>query len=89
MEDTDISRRIRLVFVRSLDLNMDPNDPDFPTDLGSVAGLDSLALVTFVADLEEEFQFQIEPEKLSIEFLSDLKALSEYFTENTGKDLRK
>jgi acyl carrier protein len=86
MEASNINRRIRIVFVRSLDLNMDPDDPDFPMDLGSVAGLDSLALVTFVADLEGEFQFQIEPDKLNIEFLCDLKALSEYFTEHIEKD---
>jgi acyl carrier protein len=84
----DITRRICIVFVRALELNMDPDDPSFPEDLGSVAGLDSLALIDFVAGLEEEFHFQIEPDRFNIKFLSDLQALSDYIAECISKDIK-
>jgi acyl carrier protein len=86
MEQNDIARRICLVFVKSLDLNLDPDDPSFPNDLSSVAGLDSLSLLEFIAGLEAEFQFKMEPEKFTLEFLSDLNALSDYIAEQTGQD---
>ena len=85
LEYSDIARRICLVFVRSLDLNLDPDDPAFPSDLSSVAGMDSLALLQFLAGLEEEFCLQIEPDNLNMEFFSDLHALSEYI----GKRIQK
>jgi acyl carrier protein len=78
---SDISRRICIVFVSALELNMDPDDPSFPDDLGSVAGLDSLAVLEFVTGLEEEFQFRIEPERFKMEFLSNLKELTDYIAE--------
>jgi len=82
VENADVARRICRVFVRSLELNLDPDDPSFPVDLGSVAGLDSLAMIEFVAGLEEEFHFEIEPDRFNIEFLGDLQALSEYVAEH-------
>jgi acyl carrier protein len=81
VENADVARRIRRVFVRSLELNLDPDDPSFPVDLSSVAGLDSLAMIEFVAGLEEEFHFEIEPDRFNIEFLGNLQALSEYVAE--------
>jgi acyl carrier protein len=71
LEKSDITRRIRLVFVKSLDLNLDPDDPSFPSDLSSVAGMDSLALLQFLAGLEEEFCLQIEPDNLNMEFFRE------------------
>jgi acyl carrier protein len=85
-DQIEIARRICLVFVRSLDLNLDPDNPLFPKDLSSVAGLDSLSILEFIAELEVEFEFKIEAEKFTLEFLSDLNALSEYISERTGKD---
>ena len=50
--------------------------------------MDSLALLEFVAGLEDEFQFRIEPDRFNIEFLRDLQALSEYVAERTRKGLQ-
>ena len=80
-DQAEIARRIRRVFVRTLSLNLDPDAPVLAQDLASVAGLDSLALLEFVAGLEKEFHLQIEPDRLGIEFLGDLRALTEYFAE--------
>lgn len=78
-ENAEIADRIRRVFIRSLELNLEPEEMSTPGDLSSVAGLDSLAMLEFVVGLEEEFSLQIEPDRLSIEFLSDLDVLVEYF----------
>jgi acyl carrier protein len=88
VEHADVARRIRRVFVRSLALNLDPDDPSFPSDLGSVAGLDSLTLLEFVAGLEDEFRVEIEPDRLSLAFLGDMRALTEYFAERMRTDSR-
>ena len=80
-ENAEIADRIRRVFIRSLDLNLDPEEMSTPGDLSSVAGLDSLAILEFVVCLEEEFSVPIEPDRLNIEFLSDLDLLVEYFAE--------
>jgi acyl carrier protein len=82
IEQADIARRIRRVFVQALSLNLNPDDPSMSgPDPGSVAGLDSLAMLGFVAGLEEEFHVQIEPDRLTIEFLGDLEAMTTYFAE--------
>ena len=80
-ENAEIAGRVRRVFIRSLELNLDPEEMSAPGDLSSVAGLDSLAILEFVVGLEEEFSVPIEPDRLNIEFISDLEALAEYFAE--------
>lgn len=85
-EQAEIARRIRRVFVGTLSLNLDPDDPVLAQDLTSAAGLDSLALLEFVAGLEKEFHVAIEPDQLSIEFLGDLRAMTEYFAERLRAD---
>jgi acyl carrier protein len=87
-KNPDIARRICLVFVSSLDLNLYPDDPSFPADLSSVAGMDSLAVLEFVAGLEDEFKLQIDPDMFSIEFFSDLHALSGYIAERIQQGQR-
>ena len=79
--NAEIADRVRRVFIRSLELNLDPEEMSTPGDLSSVAGLDLLAILEFVVGLEEEFSIPIEPDRLNIEFLSDLEALAEYFAE--------
>ena len=79
--NAEIADRVRRVFIRSLELNLDPEEMSTPGDLSSVAGLDLLAILEFVVGLEEEFSIPIEPDRLNIEFLSDLEALTEYFAE--------
>jgi acyl carrier protein len=80
-EHAEIASRIRRVFVQSLDLNLSPDEIVRISDLNTVAGLDSLALLGFVAGLEKEFEHQIEPERLNLTFLRDLQALTDYFAQ--------
>lgn len=83
-EAEDIARRIRQVFVRALSLNVAPDEASVPADLTSVAGLDSLAMLEFVAGLEQEFGCRIDPDRLTFGFLGDLKALVDYFAGSAG-----
>jgi acyl carrier protein len=76
----DVARRIRGVFVKSLSLNLNPDEDSVPSNLTSVAALDSLAMLELVAGLESEFGREIDPERLTIAFLGDLDALTEYFS---------
>jgi len=78
-EIAEAAQRIRRVFVLSLSLDLNPDEASIPADLASVAALDSLAILQFVAGLEQEFGREIDPDRLNIEFLSDLNALAEYF----------
>jgi len=79
--NASIVNRICAVFVRSLAVNVDTQNLPVVQDLSSVTGLDSLAMLRFVAGLEEEFGVEIEPERLNIQFLSNLQALTEYFAQ--------
>jgi acyl carrier protein len=81
-----LADRIRGVFVRSLSLDLDSSRLPVSPDLGSLAGLDSLAMLEFVAGLEQEFSFEIEPERLTRDFLGDLDALVDYFAAHLGGD---
>jgi acyl carrier protein len=85
-EHAEIANRIRRVFVQSLVLNLSPDETARISDLSSVAGLDSLALLGFVAGLEKEFSHQIDPEHLNLAFLSDLQALTDYFAQRIPQD---
>jgi acyl carrier protein len=81
LEYDEVANRIRRVFVQSLGLNLSPDETARISDLASVSGLDSLALLGFVIGLEKEFSQQIEPERLNLVFLRDLKALTDYFAQ--------
>jgi acyl carrier protein len=81
----EIAHRIRRVFNQSLVLNLSPDETARISDLGSVAGLDSLALLAFVSGLEKEFACQIDPEHLTLAFLRDLEALTDYFAKHLSQ----
>jgi acyl carrier protein len=84
-EHAEIANRIRSVFVQSLVLNLSPDETARISDLSSVAGLDSLSLLAFVAGLEKEFSHQIDPEHLKLAFLGDLQALTDYFAQRVRR----
>lgn len=82
IDENDINSRIRRVFKEALSLNLGTiEESKQGSDLSLIAGLDSLAILEFVAGLEEEFNMEIEIERLNTEFLGDLKTLTAYFTE--------
>ena len=76
-DDDEVARHIRRVFVATLGLNLDP--AFVGDDLRAVAGMDSLATLEFVAGLESELGVAIEPHRLSMELLGDVRALTSYF----------
>ncbi|HUA86383.1 MAG TPA: acyl carrier protein [Bryobacteraceae bacterium] len=77
--------RIRRVFAESLELNLSEKDLDYAGRLDEVTGLDSAATIVFVAALEKEFGITIEPQKLQLEFITDLHQLASYLERRTGK----
>jgi len=81
-----LAERIGGVFVRSLSLDIDPRELPASSNLGELAGLDSLARLELVAGLEQEFGFEIEPEHLNQAFLGDLDAMVDYFAARLGGD---
>jgi acyl carrier protein len=81
-DDPELARRIRRVFVAALGLELDP--AAVGDDLRAVAGMDSLATLEFVAGLESELGVTIEPDRLSLDLLGDVRALTAYF----GRRLR-
>jgi acyl carrier protein len=70
--------RIRRVFVESLHLNLRPEDLSYEDKLDEAVGMDSVAVLEFVAALEKEFAITFEPEMLTIDVIRDLKQLAAY-----------
>lgn len=77
--------RIRRVFIESLRLNVREEDLPYEHKLDEAVGLDSIAVLEFVAALEKEFGIEIEPEFLEIDFLRDLPRLANYIEDLTGQ----
>lgn len=74
----EILRRIRKIFVESLELNLREDELGDVKRLSEIAGLDSMAALAFVTAVEKEFQIVIEPELLELDFLEDLPRLAAY-----------
>ena len=77
--------RIRRVFIESLHLNLEAEDLADGDKLKEAAGLDSVAVLEFVAALEKEFEITLEPEMLTIEVVGDLKQLAAYIDERSAQ----
>lgn len=73
--------RIRRVFIESLRLNLREEDLSYEQKLDETTGLDSVAVLEFVAALEQEFGVAFEPEMLTLDIVRDLKALAAYIDE--------
>ena len=74
----DTLRRVRMIFVESLQLNLREDELGDVTQLSEIAGVDSMAALIFVAAIEGEFQIVIEPERLELDFIQDLPRLAAY-----------
>lgn len=77
--------RIRRVFIESLHLNLQAGDLAGGDKLNEAAGLDSVAVLEFVAALEKEFEITLEPEMLTIEVVGDLKLLAAYIDDRSAR----
>jgi acyl carrier protein len=76
--------RVRRVFIESLHLNLRPEDFRYEDKLDEAVGLDSVAVLDFVAALEKEFGIAFEPEMLTIDVVRDLKELAAYVDERVA-----
>jgi acyl carrier protein len=80
----DTRDRIRRVFIESLHLNLREEDFGYQAKLDESVGLDSVAVLDFVAALEKEFDITFEPEMLTMELVRDLNELTSYVEERTA-----
>lgn len=70
--------RIRRIFIESLRLNLREEELSYEDKLDEITGLDSMAVLEFLAAIEQEFGVTIEPEMMTIELARDQKALAVY-----------
>lgn len=70
--------RLRRVFIESLHLNLREDELPYGQKLDEVAGLDSIAILEFVAAAEKEFGITIEPESMELSMVRDLRRFSGY-----------
>jgi acyl carrier protein len=77
--------RIRRVFIESLHVNLREEDFSYETKLDEAAGMDSVAVLEFVAAIEKEFGITFEPEMLTIKVVRDLKELAAYVDQRTAR----
>ena len=73
--------RIRRVLIGSLHLNLREEDLAYETKLDETVGLDSVAVLEFVAAMEKEFEITFDPEMLTIDLVRDLNRLASYIDE--------
>ena len=81
--------RIRRVFIHSLHLNVSEQEFSYEDQLDEAVGLDSVAVLDFIAALEKEFGIEFEPEMLTIEVVRDLAQLSGYVDEQIDRRRRR
>jgi acyl carrier protein len=81
----DTIRRIRRVFVESLQLNLSEQELEYGSNLDELAGMDSVAVIEFVAALEKEFGITLEVEMLQLEFIRDLDELAPYIDQRVAR----
>jgi acyl carrier protein len=84
IDEGGIASRIRKVLIDALSLNLEEEDLRYSKKLDELVGLDSLAVLEFVAALEKEFGITIEPEQLELEVLRDLERLAAYIAARMG-----
>lgn len=77
--------RIRRVFIESLHLNLREEDFSYEAKLDEAVGLDSVAVLEFVAALEKEFGIAFEPEMLTIQLVRDPKELAAYVDQRAAR----
>jgi acyl carrier protein len=80
--------RILRVFIDSLHLNLRMEDFRYEDKLDDIVGLDSVAVIEFVAALEKEFAITFEPEMLRLGLVRDLHALSAYIDQRVARGLQ-
>ena len=80
-----IEHRVKQVIIRTLDLEIDAED----TLSGDDLRFNSMAAVALIVALEEEFEFEVPDEDLSIELLDSMQTISDYIRSALKGDLAK
>jgi acyl carrier protein len=87
-ESTETMDRIRRVFIDALHLNLREEELRYQDKLDETVGLDSVAVIEFVAALENEFGITFQPEMLTIDVVRDLRLLAAYVDEQVARQRR-
>jgi acyl carrier protein len=84
MTEQEITARIQRVFAETFDVSA----PAPKTDLIEAALLDSLALVTFVLEIELRFATEIPLESLDIDDFRTIESIAQLFARATSANRR-
>ncbi|MBM3891234.1 MAG: acyl carrier protein [Verrucomicrobia bacterium] len=75
------ARRLVGLLNRTLATNIEMDDLSGVKRLDELVGFDSMTSLQWVAALEEEFQLRVPPDKLRLDFLTDLAALVDFVSQ--------
>jgi len=82
MEQKEVQSRILKVANQALAANLVENDLSGIKRLDELIGFDSMALLQWIAAIEREFQVVFPPERLKLDILVDLQALTDFLCQN-------
>ena len=78
-DSTGIIQRVKKIIVKSLDLQVDPDEIDeHETIFGGGIGADSMASLQIIVGIEEEFGIEVEDEDLHVELFDSVLAMAEF-----------
>lgn len=79
MSKDEIEDRIKQVIVRTLSLQIDPDEIGDEDQLfGGGLGLNSMATIEIIVGLEEEFCIEVSDEDLRVELFDSVRTMAEY-----------
>lgn len=82
-----IVKQLKTIIAVDLDVNLEVNDIDEDITLEEDGlGLDSMALVEFIALVEEKFEFMFSESELSPDVFSSLKVLATFIDSKLAND---
>lgn len=80
----DLDDKIIELLRRSTSVGRNAAEIEPDTDLMNDLGLDSIAMVHFLADAEEEFQITVKEEEISLPIFSNFRSLKGYIIQKMG-----
>ncbi|QYR19388.1 hypothetical protein KZ483_15780 [Paenibacillus sp. sptzw28] len=82
--DLSMDKRIKEIILRNTRIQPAEDQIDAETDLVNDLALDSILIVNLFADLEEEFNIQINVHEINTPILSKYQLFKEYLQEQTA-----
>ena len=77
-ETAQIAQRVKKVIVKSLELEIEPNEIADDESLFEGIGADSISALEIIFALEEEFGIDVDDEDLRVELFDSVVAMSRY-----------